>query len=213
MNTDINDAITRGTSDFIKYAPNGKYITQFVVNQYTADPTITYSSSGQYGTYADVDTKYVITTTVSTPRIYISITSPAAAYSKIATDETFANVLQYIIGTINPSVISGEPRPTTVFTSPTTSDSDNACAALTSIIEELVYISKSRLDSQQGGRRRIATNRKSSAAPKWLPTQRTVKHKGAVRKLWRSTKDAAVLAVKRIVKAADGSKKARFQRV
>ena len=48
---------------------------------------------------------------------------------------------------------------------------------------------------------------------KWLPTTSSVKHKGAVRKLWRSAKDATVLAVKRIVKAADGTRKARFERV
>ena len=53
----------------------------------------------------------------------------------------------------------------------------------------------------------------SVGSPKWLPTNRTVKHKGVVRKLWKSAKDASVLAVKRIVKAADGSKKVRFQRV
>ena len=52
---------------------------------------------------------------------------------------------------------------------------------------------------------------KESAA--WLPTNRTVKHKGVVRKLWKSAKDASVLAVKRVVKAADGSNKVRFQRV
>ena len=48
---------------------------------------------------------------------------------------------------------------------------------------------------------------------KWIPTNRTLKHKGVVRKLWRSAKDASVTAVKRIVKAADGSKKVRYERV
>jgi len=47
----------------------------------------------------------------------------------------------------------------------------------------------------------------------WIQTSRTVTVKGTVRKLWRSAKDASLLAVKRIVKAADGSKKVRFQRV
>ena len=53
----------------------------------------------------------------------------------------------------------------------------------------------------------------TGVAAKWLPTSRTVKHKGAVRKLWRSAKDAAVQAVKRIVKAADGTRKVRYERV
>ena len=69
----------------------------------------------------------------------------------------------------------------------------------------------------QGGARRTAKrasgSTRTSMAPKWLPTSRTVTLKGTVRKLWKSAKDASVLAVKRIVKAADGSKKARFQRV
>ena len=36
---------------------------------------------------------------------------------------------------------------------------------------------------------------------------------GASRKVWRSAKDAAVLAVKRVVRAADGTRKARFEKV
>ena len=58
-----------------------------------------------------------------------------------------------------------------------------------------------------------SSRRHPSSGPKWLPTTRTVKHKGAVRKLWRSSKDASVLAVKRIVRAADGTRKARFEKV
>ena len=57
---------------------------------------------------------------------------------------------------------------------------------------------------------------KRPTTAKWLPTSRTVKHKGAVRKLWRltgSAKDAAVLAVKRIVRSADGTRKVRSERV
>ena len=70
---------------------------------------------------------------------------------------------------------------------------------------------------QGGGRRPTGRTPKphvsAKASTKWLPTSRTVTLKGTVRKLWRSAKDASVTAVKRIVKAADGSKKVRFQRV
>ena len=64
---------------------------------------------------------------------------------------------------------------------------------------------------QDGGSR--MTRPRSAKKPAWLPTSRSVVHKGASRKLWRSAKDAAVTAVKRVVKAADGSRKARFERV
>ena len=66
--------------------------------------------------------------------------------------------------------------------------------------------------SRQGAKKRPAKAQRSPTA-RWLPTARTVKHRGAVRKLWRSAADASVLAVKRIVRAADGSRKARFERV
>ena len=64
-----------------------------------------------------------------------------------------------------------------------------------------------------GGKHRSSRPLASKAAPKWLPTNRTVVHKGASRKVWRSTKDAAVLAVKRVAVAADGSRKARFEKL
>ena len=43
---------------------------------------------------------------------------------------------------------------------------------------------------------------------KWLPTLLTVEHKGTTRKLWRSSTDDSMPchAIKRIVKAADGSR-------
>ena len=68
-----------------------------------------------------------------------------------------------------------------------------------------------KLSKLEGGRR--AARKQVVAPPKWLPTSRTVTLKGASRKLWRSAKDASVLAVKRIVKAADGSRKVRFEKV
>ena len=69
-----------------------------------------------------------------------------------------------------------------------------------------------------GGR---ATNRRLSSktkgmsghAPQWLPTDRKATHKGRQRKLWRSAKDASVLAVKRVVKAADGTRRYRYEKV
>jgi len=57
---------------------------------------------------------------------------------------------------------------------------------------------------------------KRTAAAKWLPTSRTVVHRGATRKVWVSAKDAAVKAVKRmhrVVKAADGSRKVRYEKL
>ena len=59
----------------------------------------------------------------------------------------------------------------------------------------------------------LATNTHKTHAPRWLPTTRTVVHKNTVCKLWRSANDTSVLAIKRIVKAADGSRKARFEKV
>ena len=52
--------------------------------------------------------------------------------------------------------------------------------------------------------------RGSKASAKWLPTGRTVVHKGVTRKVWVSARDATVMAVKRVVKSADGSRKARY---
>ena len=84
-----------------------------------------------------------------------------------------------------------------------------------SLVDALPQPKAPNADGSYGG----STHAPRKPAPKWLPTSRTVKHKGTGgkktinRKLWRSATDASVLAVKRIVKAADGSKKVRFQRV
>jgi len=48
---------------------------------------------------------------------------------------------------------------------------------------------------------------------KWVKTTETVRHKGATRPVWRSAKDAAVRAVRRLVKAADGTRKVRYERL
>ena len=69
----------------------------------------------------------------------------------------------------------------------------------------------SRWDQHMAGGQRAAS--KKPTAAKWQPTGRTVKHKGAVRKLWRSTSDASAVAVKRIVKSADGTRKVRYERL
>ena len=66
-----------------------------------------------------------------------------------------------------------------------------------------------------GGR---ATSRRPSSksagrAPKWLPTSRTVVHKGKSRKVWRSAKDASVHAVKCAVKTTDGARRYRYEKV
>ena len=51
---------------------------------------------------------------------------------------------------------------------------------------------------------------------KWLPTSRSVLHNGMLRKVWtlvRGAKGGPVHAVKRMVEAADGSRRARYERV
>ena len=57
------------------------------------------------------------------------------------------------------------------------------------------------------------SSKSAGRVPKWLPTDRTVVHKGKACKLWRSAADPSVLAVKRMVKAADGTRKCRFEKV
>ena len=58
---------------------------------------------------------------------------------------------------------------------------------------------------------RFGGSKKNARAPKWVPTELRVAHMGSVRKLWRSASDPSALAVKRLVKGADGTRKARFE--
>ena len=74
------------------------------------------------------------------------------------------------------------------------------------------YPSLKNLIIASGGAHRTRARGKATtpAAAKWLPTGRTVVHKGVTRKVWVSAKDATVKAVKRVVKSADGSRKVRY---
>ena len=59
-----------------------------------------------------------------------------------------------------------------------------------------------------------STSRNSKQHTHWLPTSRTVTHKGKQRKVWRDSNDASVLAVKRLVQsAAGGKRKYRFETI
>jgi hypothetical protein len=69
------------------------------------------------------------------------------------------------------------------------------------------FVTECKYPHYVGGRRAM------SRAPKWQPTQRSVVHKGRSRKVWRNAHDASVFAIKRAVKAADGSRKFRFEKI
>ena len=64
-----------------------------------------------------------------------------------------------------------------------------------------------------GGRKSRGKSTTQSKSAKWLPTNRTVTHKGKSRKVWRSAKDASVHAVKCAVKTTDGTRKYRYEKV
>ena len=71
------------------------------------------------------------------------------------------------------------------------------------------------LQPRVGGGRKVgrggAKPAKAKPAAKWVATGRKVLHKGAQRQVWRSSGDPSKLAVKRVAKAADGSRKVRYE--
>ena len=89
-----------------------------------------------------------------------------------------------------------------------TRDTDAFNVRAADIVKQLRSLESMPAIGGRSGKTRVAQTQS-----KWLPTRRSIHHKGALRKVWTDSRNAAVLAVKRIVKAADGSKKTRFEKL
>ena len=65
----------------------------------------------------------------------------------------------------------------------------------------------------EGGAAKRGTPPTAKKDAKWIATDRKVTYKGKVRRVWHSVKDKGARAVKRLVKAGDGVRRYRFERV